>query len=214
MLDSQPRRSAAAGEADGADQLRQELVEGLLYAHSRLAANTASTLEARSFLYALIELLSERGLVSVDALDERKETVSERLAEQARRRGDGVMLQDPEHDKYAFDAEVAIDCPSLVHLCHAACCKLTFALSRQDIEEGVVRWDLGRPYLIRQDADGYCSHLDRGCNSCTIHAHRPVPCRAFDCRKDKRIWVDFERRIPNPNIGEPGWPRTEAEVEQ
>jgi Putative zinc- or iron-chelating domain len=214
MLESQPRRSAAAGQSDGDDELRQELAEGLLYTHSRLSANTASTLEARSFLYALIELLEEGGLVSIDALDERKETVSERLSEQARQRGDGVLLQDPEHDKYAFDAEVAIDCPSLVHLCHAACCKLTFALSRQDIEEGVVRWDLGKPYLIRQDADGYCCHVDRERKACTIHAHRPVPCRAFDCRNDKRIWVDFEQRIPNPNIGKPGWPRTEATTGQ
>jgi hypothetical protein len=214
MLDSQSRRTAAADDPEDAAALRQELVEGFLYAHSRLAANTASTLEARSFLYALIELLSEQGLVSIDALDERKEAVGERLAEQARQRGDGVMLQDPEHDKYAFDGEVAIDCPSLVHLCQAACCKLTFALSRQDVEEGVVRWDLGRPYLIRQEADGYCCHLDRGSQGCTIHAHRPVPCRAFDCRNDKRIWVDFEQRIPNPNIGKPGWPRTEAAAEQ
>ena len=39
--------------------LRQEVAEGLLYAHSRLNANTGKTLEAASFLYALVELLSD-----------------------------------------------------------------------------------------------------------------------------------------------------------
>ena len=37
-----------------------------------------------------------------------------------------------------------------VHLCKASCCRLPFALSRQDVEEGIVRWDLGQPYLIDQ----------------------------------------------------------------
>jgi len=41
--------------------LRQEVAEGLLYAPSQLSANTSKTLEASSFLYALIELLSEKG---------------------------------------------------------------------------------------------------------------------------------------------------------
>ena len=193
-----------------ASELRREVVDGLLYAHSRLNANTARALEARSFLYALIELLSERGLLSIDELDERKESVAERLADQARERGDGVMIQDPEQDKYTFEGTVDIDCPDRVHLCKAACCRLTFALSRQDIEEGVVRWDLGKPYVIRQEEDGWCCHLDRGTRLCTIREHRPVPCRGFDCRNDKRIWLDFEQWIPNPNIGKPGWPRSEV----
>ena len=42
--------------------LRSEVAEGSLYIHSRLNANTTKTLEATAFLYALIELLEEKGL--------------------------------------------------------------------------------------------------------------------------------------------------------
>lgn len=48
---------------DHSHDIRQEVTEGLSYTHSRLNVNTTKTLETSSFLYALIELLSERGLV-------------------------------------------------------------------------------------------------------------------------------------------------------
>lgn len=185
--------------------LRHQVAEGLLYTHSRLNANTRKTLEAASFLYALIELLEERGLIGIEELDERKRAAGERLAEQLRREGLGTAFQDPEFDKYAFDGLVEIDCASRVHLCRAACCRLPFALSRQDIREGIVRWDLGQPYMIEQDAGGYCVHLGSDPRGCGIYPNRPVPCRAFDCRSDVRIWLDFEQQIPNPDVERPDW---------
>lgn len=193
--------------------LRQEVAEGLLCAHSRLNANTAKTLEAASFLYALIELLSERKLITVEELDERKKVVGKRLVEQLKENGMGVRLQQPEIDKHQFQGGVQIDCASRVHQCRAACCRLDFALSKQDVEEGVVKWDLSRPYMIAKDLDGYCRHLDRCTSRCTIYQHRPVPCRGYDCRNDKRIWLDFENRIPNPNLTRDDWPRCETPEE-
>jgi hypothetical protein len=193
--------------SDFAPDLRQEMAEGLLYAHSRLNANTSKTLEAASFLYALIELLSEKGLISVDELDQRKRAVGQRLLEQFRQTGNGVMLQDPEYDKYTFQGGVKIDCENRIPLCKAACCRLPFALSKQDVREGIVRWNLGQPYLIDQGQDGYCVHLQRGSCQCGIYAQRPVPCRGYDCRNDKRIWLDFERKRPNPAIDRPDWPQ-------
>ncbi len=193
--------------SDLGHDLRQEVAEGLLYAHSRLNANTSKTLEAASFLYALVELLNERGLISIEELDERKRVVGQRLAEGLMAQGMGVALQEPEYDKYTFQEEAKVDCASLLHLCHAACCRLPFALSKQDIREGVVQWDLGQPYLIAQGADGYCAHLDRASYGCTIRDCRPVPCRAYDCRQDERIWLDFEKQIVNPDIYRPDWPR-------
>jgi hypothetical protein len=114
---------------NGARDLRQAVAEGLLCTHSRINTNTRKTLEAASFLYALVELLEEKGLLSIEELDERKRMVGQRLAEQFRQNGNGVMLQDPEYDKYTFEQEVEIDCADRVHLCHAACCRLPFALS-------------------------------------------------------------------------------------
>lgn len=187
--------------------LRQEVAEGLLYAHSRLNANTSKTLEVASFLYALVELLDEKGLTAIEELDERKRVVGERLMEQFRQNGSGVVLQDPEYDKYTFQDGAEIDCASRVHLCHAACCRLPFALSKQDIREGIVHWDLGQPYLIAHNGNGTCCHLDCDALACTVWEHRPVPCRGFDCRQDERVWLDFESMVVNPDIGREDWPQ-------
>ena len=182
------------------EKMRAEVAGGLRYTHTRANANTAKLLEVASFAYAAIELLSERGLISVAELDERKKVIADRLVEKFRQEGIGAAYQDPEHDKYSFAATVEIDCASRIHLCKAACCRLRFALSRQDVEEGIVQWDFSHPYFIASGEDGYCRHLDRGCMGCSIHKNRPVPCRAYDCRQDKRIWSDFERRIVSPEL--------------
>jgi Fe-S-cluster containining protein len=186
--------------------LRKQIAEGLLYAHTRLADNTSKTLESASFTYALVELLSEKGVISVEELDQHKRVIAERLASKNREKGIGVLLQQPEYDKYAYQPVVQIDCASLVPLCHSACCKLPFALSKQDVREGILHWDLGQPYVIAQGRLGYCSHLEEGSGRCSVWANRPVPCRAFDCRNDKRIWLDFESKTINPQILNPEWP--------
>jgi hypothetical protein len=184
-------------------ELRQEIVEGFRYVHHQLGANTGKALETASFLYALIELLMQKGLLTEGELNEKKVEVATRLVEKFRQLGMGAVFQDPEHDKYTLtEKEVKIDCENRLPLCKAACCQLNFALSRQDIEEGIVKWDLGRPYMIAHDADGYCRHLDCQACRCTVYANRPVPCRAYDCRKDKRIWADFDKRIINPNLAD------------
>jgi Fe-S-cluster containining protein len=197
------------------DELRHQVAEGFLFTHSRFAADTKEALEQGSFLYALVEVLSERGLISIDELDSRKRQVAKRLADRFNRKGIGIAFQDPEYDKYAFEGEAKIDCASRIEFCRASCCRLPFALSRQDIREGIIHWDLGQPYLISQERDGYCSHMDRGSCACKVREHRPVPCRAYDCRNDGRIWLDFENKIVNPAILDPEWPRNlsqEAEL--
>ena len=182
-------------------ELRKEIVQGFLYSHTRVNANTGKALEVASFCYALIELLNEKGIISIKELDERKKVVANRLVKKFAEKGMGALYQNPEHDKYSFDKKVEIDCQSRVHLCKAACCRIfSFALSRQDINEGIIRWELGHPYMIAKGEDGYCKHLDQSTYRCTVREHRPVPCRAFDCRKDNRIWLDFENKIINPKL--------------
>ncbi len=203
-------------QSDGAPHtvdLRQEVCDGLFYTHVRLSQSTNKTLENSAFLYGLIELLNEKGIISTDELDERKKVVGERLIAQLKEKGLGVMLQDPEEDKYTFREEVRIDCENRVHLCKATCCRLKFALSKQDVHEGIVRWDLGQPYMIAHDKDHYCTHMERGTCRCTVRENRPLPCRGYDCRDDKRIWLDFENKIVNPNINREDWPQCEVPVE-
>jgi len=182
------------------EYLRNDVAEGLMYSHSRENANTSKVLEVASFSYALIELLNERGIISIEELDERKRKVGQRLAEKFAEKGMGVALTDDEKDKYAYEGAVQIDCDERMPLCRGACCRLRFALTVQDLEEGSVKWELGRPYMIRHDADGYCHHVDRETKHCDIYEKRPIVCRSYDCRKDKRIWADFENRIVSPDL--------------
>ncbi len=106
-------------------------------------------------------------------------------------------------DKYSVTPSTP-PCDELIPLCKARCCRLTFALSTADLDEGVVRWDIGQPYLIRQRAsDGYCVHNDPTSGGCTVHAQRPRVCRVYDCRKDPRVWIDYDQRIPAPFVDDP-----------
>lgn len=195
----QESRSAAATR-EMVDALRNDVRDGLLYGHHRANTNTSKTLEVTAFSYALIELLVERGLLTVEELDERKKQVGARLAEKFRDDGMGVVRQEPEVDKYAFEETVTIDCASRLPFCRAACCRLQFALSRQDVEERVVEWEFARPYLIKRKPNGACVHLDERTAGCSVYAQRPLPCRGYDCRQDDRIWTDFEQRIVSPKL--------------
>ncbi|MCF6155917.1 MAG: YkgJ family cysteine cluster protein [Candidatus Brocadia sp.] len=185
-------------------KITEELSAGLLYTHIRINDNTKKTLESTSFLYALIELLNEKGLLSIEELDERKKQIAERLVRKFTESGMGLMYQASECDKYSFEHEARADCQGRLDICKANCCKLPFALSRQDVEERVVRWEFGRPYLIAHDTDGYCVHLDKETFHCSVHEHRPVPCRGFDCKDDKRwkVWADYNRKVLNPDLNE------------
>jgi hypothetical protein len=101
-------------------------------------------------------------------------------------------------DKRAITPAPPIDCDARYPLCRARCCMLRIELTAADVEEGKLRWNLEEPYLLRKDADGQCSHIDRATGGCTVYEDRPATCREYDCRKDSRIWLDFERRIPAP----------------
>lgn len=111
-----------------------------------------------------------------------------------------VWLETDQEDKYAVTGP-DVPCAELIHICKSRCCRLQFALSTTDLDEGVIRWDYGRPYMIRQRAsDGKCVHNHPTTHFCTVHAQRPLVCRKYDCRTDKRIWADFENRILAPDI--------------
>ena len=188
------------------DVLRHDVSRGLRYTHLRANLNTAELIQIASLAQATREVLEERKLIVSQEIERRQAATAERLSKEYSSKGMGVSFNHSDADKYDHRSEVVIDCENRIHLCKAACCKLRFALSRQDVEEGVVRWDFGRPYLIAQGADDYCVHLDRGRKCCAIYDARPCTCRAYDCRKDDRIWVDFEQKIPNPHLNDPDWP--------
>jgi prolipoprotein diacylglyceryltransferase/Fe-S-cluster containining protein len=187
--------------------LRSEMLRGFRYAHQRANSNTSELIQIAAVANATRELLEEQGLLSASEVGRRMHDLRDKFAGEYADRGMGVTIDRSQQDKYAIEGQVQIDCENRLHLCKASCCKLRFSLAPQDLEEGVVRWDTGNPYAIAQGRDGYCVHLDRQLLGCGIYGERPGACRSYDCRKDTRIWIDFEKGIINPDIDKIGWPR-------
>ena len=124
----------------------------------------------------------------------------------------GRLHLGPVEDKYAVGSDDGPPCAELLPICGARCCTFEVALSTQDLDEGVLRFDHGRPYLLRHEPDRWCTHLDRDGHGCTVYAHRPVACRRYDCRDDPRVWVDYARRELAPLDAVPDRPASRFEL--
>jgi Fe-S-cluster containining protein len=186
--DSDGRQATPAGE------LGAEWERALRFTHVMLTVNQDQGNEAVAYVQALAELLVAKGLITADELEEPLERARAEIAELLMPR---VRLADL-GNKYEKGVTAAIDCAALMPLCGARCCTFRFYLTKQDLDEGVVRWDYGNPYWIRQGPNGYCAHHDFQTGACTIHLARPHVCRQYDCRNDPRVWDDFEKRLPAP----------------
>ena len=100
-------------------------------------------------------------------------------------------------DKYQMPSS-PVDCEKRIPICRARCCSFTVEMSKQDLDEGLLLWEIEQPYVLRREPDGLCSHLDRHTRFCGVYQNRPAACRTYDCRSDTRIWLDFEKMIPAP----------------
>ena len=102
-------------------------------------------------------------------------------------------------DKYAVPSS-DIDCAARIPLCKARCCSFDVTLSAQDVAEHVLPFDIERPYALPRDPHTKrCVCMADG-GACTVYEQRPGACRAYDCRRDPRVWLDFEARIPAPEV--------------
>lgn len=100
-------------------------------------------------------------------------------------------------DKYAV-ASADIDCAERIPLCGARCCSFDVTLSAQDVREGKLPFQIDQPYMLpKNPTTGRCGCMDDQ-GACTVYEQRPGTCRAYDCRHDARVWIDFDARIPQP----------------
>jgi len=116
----------------------------------------------------------------------------ERLMEQ----GLGAVYADEDDT----EEPVLIDCEGRKECCRAICCSFVFALTKEEVQKGIIRWNPKRPYFIARDDDGYCPHLDRTSLRCTIWEERPKRCQRYDCSKELNIWTDFEKKVINEDV--------------
>jgi hypothetical protein len=98
--------------------------------------------------------------VSGDEVSQAVERVREETKERGEAVGVGVALR-VDGPAEAEAPTVTVNCAERMPVCHSICCKLDFALTVDEVEAGQVKWDLGRPYQIRHDADGFCTHRHR-----------------------------------------------------
>jgi Fe-S-cluster containining protein len=135
----------------------------------------------------MADLLLAKGVLTEQELAEAMDGVRQELSARGEASGPGLVIGlEPNKN----EAPPAVDCAARMHICKAVCCQLNFALSVAEIEGGHIRWDLGRPYFIRHEQDGRCTHLT-GCGDCAIYDNRPGVCRRYSCEHDDRIWKDF-----------------------
>ncbi len=184
-----------AESGDGAVPDRAPNIEaGLRFMHLALA-HTRDQLSSLQVAHeSLVAALVANQTVQPDEVAQHEEAAVSR--ERQRRRKQPDVRLTVYRDKYELDEAVTIDCIDRLPLCKARCCTLDFELAEQDLDEGVVRWDYGRPYVIEKDATGCCVHNRE--HKCSIYGARPASCRTYDCRSDRRIWLDFDNRIPAP----------------
>lgn len=181
------------------DGSKEELGRGLIYIHEKLSSRILAHQELTSHVYALTELLIANGTVSLRDFEARKSKTRDAMLSEAMSHWEGARVLSDDTDKYTAEG-ADINCAERIHLCRAACCKLRFYLSKQDLQEQKVRWNVAEPYQVLHREDGYCSHCSPTTKACEVHENRPLVCRVYDCRNDPRIWEDFEKGIPNPAL--------------
>jgi hypothetical protein len=165
--------------SDPLRDLERQVEQGNLFTHAEMSKQAARASEADALLNGLVGLLVRNKLVDAEELMAIVETARPATSQTV----DVVVRTDEDLP------EGKIDCASRLPVCKAVCCRLRWALNIDEIESGIVKWELGRPYFNRHNDAGYCHQWDNGCN---IYDDRPNPCRVYTCEHDERIWTDFE----------------------
>ncbi len=170
----------------------EDVTHGLRFVHLMAVQSQARVAELSASFYALLETLIGEGLVPVDKYEKRREGTIARENERAEGAAN-IEIADVA-DKYTLEGLPEVDCAERMPICKARCCRLSFALSVQDLNERVVRWNYGQPYRIAQTNEGRCVHCSPS-GRCDVYEQRPAVCRGYSCADDDRIWKDFEQRI-------------------
>ncbi len=218
QVPSLPPVDWAAPPEEPLTQLERQLVRGSHFTQAAMDKLLARMSRAEAYLTELVRLLRANGALTeadvgaedaaADAADAAADAAAAPAPATAADDDSGQPSPLPEAeavptskvswpgvafrvDPAESEPPVEVDCTARMPICHAVCCKLNFALTPPEVEAGTVKWDLGFPYMIRHESNGYCTHNDTGTGRCGIYADRPGLCRRYSCADDTRIWKDF-----------------------
>jgi Fe-S-cluster containining protein len=166
-----------------------------LFTHTVLTNQIIRQNESEAFLFGLIDYLIKKEIVISDELLELVSKVKQEIVEKKEYARLGVAIRvDEENDSLQA---VKVNCEEYLPICKAVCCRLGFALTTKEIESGLLKWELGKPYQNRRKTDGYCYHIVNDNKCCNIYTERPSVCRKYNCSSDKRIWKDYNKKELN-----------------
>lgn len=83
--------------------------------------------------------------------------------------------------------DASLDCEAKLKRCRAKCCTLQFALTKEEVRKGHIKYNPSRRFFIARESDGYCPHLERSTFRCNVWSERPLRCRRYDCRDDPQV---------------------------
>jgi Fe-S-cluster containining protein len=189
------------------EELNRQVERGSLFTQATLQKGFERIEGTEQLLGAVIRALTLKGVVSAEELGV---TIEELDPEEASAAIEDAAILDPTPPNIRWpsiavrvegededEPAVQVDCAARMHICQAVCCRLKFPLSAAEVEQGNIKWDIGHPYIIRQDANGWCTHNADGTRGCEIYDERPGVCRKYSCYGDGRIWSDFDNMVLN-----------------
>jgi hypothetical protein len=182
-------------DRDELRELDEQTRRGSLFAQAVASDQIARANQTEAAVYGLIDLLIAKGALTAEEVTAAIEQTGADMRDAGRQATLEVIVRDDGSAPAVSAGE--IDCAARIPFCQAACCRLRWPLTLEEVESGPVQWDLGRPFLNRHAAHGYCHRFDTGSHGCTVYEQRPPPCRQYSCAGDDRIWLDFEHMLPN-----------------
>src|SRR5215831_314080 len=110
-------------EEQGLAQLERQVERGSLFTHTVVSRNADQIYEAQSFLYAVIDILIEKGIVTHDEVLQSVGKVRQEMEEKGETIGPGIALRI-EGEDIKQDDFVAVNCSERLHICKesTACC--------------------------------------------------------------------------------------------
>lgn len=172
--------------------IEHQMIRGQLLTHNTLTKISSRINDMEAFIFGINDALIEKGILSSKFLYSKIESVKRTLMDSDEALNAGIAIRK-DNDDTEFQP---VNCSERIHICKGICCKLVFPLNQEEVEGGIVKWDLGRPYYIRHRADGFCCHRGEQ-GQCSIYSDRPKVCGVYTCKGDERIWKDFENMVLN-----------------